>query len=175
MNKLYRTLDLYAAWLVEVDSYNSYGGIKNIIGIKLEYNGENLFYSILDNCIFRVLPQYDPTKNVLESFLGQVFVEIYEYQAPPLELKTIGMNLYEKIKKDYITRDELIMYKNYLFGHYSDLDYDLPRSEIDIDFKDSKAIEENIVDTVQQYEEHLGRTITFDINHIHGPNKKLLK
>ena len=47
MNKLYKTLDIYAAWLVEVDSqYNSLGGIKNIIGIKVTHNGEPiLFYS----------------------------------------------------------------------------------------------------------------------------------
>ena len=53
MNKLYKALDIYAAWLVEVDSqYNSLGGIKNVIGIKVTHNKEQLFYSILDDCFF---------------------------------------------------------------------------------------------------------------------------
>ena len=57
MNKLYKTLDIYTAWLVEVISqHNSLGGIKNIIGIKVTHNGEHLFYSILDDCFFHILP-----------------------------------------------------------------------------------------------------------------------
>lgn len=174
MNKLYRTLDLYTSWLVEVDSYNSYGGIKNILGVKVEYNGENLFYSILDNCFFRILPQYDPTRNVLERLQGRLFVEVYDYQNPPFEFKTLGMDLYEKIKREYITKKDLIAFKDFLRGHFSDLDYDLQKAETDIDFRKSKVVEKNIIDTVKQYEEKLGRPITFDSNHIYGPNKKKL-
>jgi len=171
MNKLYKTLDLYAAWLIEVGSYNSLAGIKNIIGVKVTHNGECLFYSILDNCFFRILPQNDPTKNTCENRQERLFVEIYEYQKPPYELKTLGMDLYRKIKKDSITKKEIIEYKKLLTGYFSDLDCDSLQLETNVDFEDSHTIEENIIDTVQEYEEKLGRPITYDRGHIYGPSK----
>ena len=174
MNRIYRTSDLYSANLLEIDSYDGYGGIKNIIGIKVEYRGKNLFYSILDDCFFRILPQYD-SEIGWRGFEGRLFVNIFEYQEPPVEIKTLGMDLHEKIKKEYITKTELISSKNLLRGYFSDLDYDLPRSEIDIDFENFKTVEENIIDTVQQYEEKLERPITYESDHIYGPNKRKYK
>lgn len=171
MNRIYKTSDLYSANLLSIDSYNSYGGIKNIIGIKVEYKEENLFYSILDDCFFRIFPQYD-FENGWRDFEGRLFVNIFEYQEQPMEFKTIGMDLQKKIQKESITKPELIASKKLLRGYFSDLDYDLPESEIDIDFKNVKAVEENVINTVQQYEERLERPITYDSDHIYGPNRK---
>ena len=164
MNKLYKTLDLYAAWLVEINSqYNSLSGIKNIIGIKVIYNGENLFYSILDDCFFYVFPHNISNENKWKNFNGRIFVQIYEYQKPPFEIKTFGMELYNYIKKDYITKQELIESKknmDWLFGYQSDFDCESLKMDTLVDYENLLTIEENIIDTIQKYEEKR-KTIMF--------------
>lgn len=175
MNKLYKALDIYAAWLVEVDSqYNSLGGIKNIIGIKVTHNGEQLFYSILDDCFFHILPQNDPTGDIRKDLHRKLFVQIYEYQKPPYEIKTFGMKLYDYINKDYVTKQEIMEIKknkDWLFGYQSDLSYESLKTDTTVDYENSLMIDENIIDTVRKYEEKEKRPITYDSTHIYGPNK----
>ena len=176
MNKLYRTLDLYAAWLVEVTP-ESRGGIKNIIGLKVQHKGENLFYSLLDDCFFRVFPSNDIYKYEHKGTQGCLLVEIYEYQAPPYELKTFGMELYNYIKKDYITKQELIEIKkdkDWLFGYQSDFSYKLLKTDTNVDYEDSLLIDDYIIDTVEEYEEKIKRPLSYEDDCIYGPSARKL-
>ena len=169
MNKLYKTLDIYTAWLVEVNSqHNTLGGIKNIIGIKVTHNGEQLFYSILDDCFFHILPQDYSTRDLYRK----LFVKIYEYLKPPFEYKTFGMKLYRYINKDYITKQEIIEIKKnkeWLFGYQSDFSYEALKTDTTVDYENPLTIEENIIDTVQEYEEKLKRPLSYESDHIYGP------
>ena len=56
MNKYYPTKEINCAWLLEMNQNRTMDGIKNIIGIIIEYNNEKLFYSILDDCFFIFFP-----------------------------------------------------------------------------------------------------------------------
>ena len=171
-NKLYKTISIYSAWLAESDKDNSLGGIKNIIGIKVKHNGNYLFYSILDDCFFRLLPPNDPTRDMWKELHGRLFVEIYEYIE--YYLKTFGMNLYNYIKKDYITKEEIIEIEkseDWLFGYQSDFSYELLKTDNTVDYENPLTIEENIIDTVTEYEEKQKRPITYDESHIYGPNR----
>lgn len=175
MNKLYKTLDIYSAWLIEVDSqYNSFSGIKNIIGIKVIHNGEHLFYSILDDCFFRILSQTDLTIDTCKDFHGRLFVQIDEYQKSTQEIKTFGLKLHDYINKDYVTKQEIMEIKKdqeWLFGYQSDFSYELLKTDTTVDYENPLMIDENIIDTVQKYEEKEKRPITYDSTHIYGPNK----
>ena len=97
MNKMYPTKKINSAWLVETDSYRSMGGIKNIIGITIEYNNELLFYSIFDDRFFRILPSKEKLATDWEKYSNQVFVEIYGI----VFNKTVGMELFERIQKEF--------------------------------------------------------------------------
>ena len=170
MNKLYKTLDIYAAWLLEIDTGGSKNGIKNIIGIKVTHNGEDLFYSILDDCFFRLLPPNDPTRDMWQELYGYLFVEIYEYIE--YYVKTFGMNLYNYIKKDYITKDEIIEIEKsgkWSDGYQSDFIYDSLNPFNKIDYENPKTVDENIIDTVQEYEKKLKRPISYEDDCIYGP------
>lgn len=54
----------------EIDSNKSMNGIKNIIGIKVTHKKEILFYSILDDCFFRIIPAYEELANNYENYAG---------------------------------------------------------------------------------------------------------
>ena len=173
MNKLYKTLDLYAAWLVEVDSQYHMGGIKNIIGLKVANKGENLFFSILDDCFFRILPQNDFDQDILENFYERLFVQVYEYHKPPYELKTFGMELYHYIHQDYITKQEIIEIKKnqaWLFGYQSDFCFPSLNTTVTVDYENPFTIEENIIDTVDEYEEKRKRPLSYESDCIYGPH-----
>ena len=183
MNKQYKTLNLYAAWLVEVDPQlnRNMGGIKNIIGVKTTYNGENLFFSLLDDCFFRVFPQNVSIKDMCKGLQRQLFVQIYEYRKPPYEFKTFGMELYDYTKKDYITKQEIIELKKdeeFLFGYQSDFSYKSLSTDTIVDYENSQTIKENIIDTVEEFEEKRQRPLSYENNCIYGPHhykRKILK
>ncbi len=173
MNKVYKTLDLYAAWLVEVHTHNSYTGIKNIIGLKVEHNSEDLFYSILDDCFFRILPKNDPSKNIWQNLQKRLFVEIYEYLPP--YLKTFGMETYERLKMPYLTKEDLINNKDKLtFGYFSDFDYENLKTSTLVDYECIETIDEYIIDTRDDYEEKLHRLIDYD-NRVEISTRRLKK
>ena len=175
MNKMYKTLDIYAASLVEVNSQdNSLGGIKNIIGIKVTHNGEPLFYSILDDCFFRILPQTNLTIDVCKDLHGRLFVKINESQKSLYGIKTFGMKLHDYINKDHVTKQEIMEIKKdqeWLFGYQSDFSYELLKTDTTVDYENPLMIDENIIDNVKKYEEKEKRPITYDNTHIYGPNK----
>ena len=169
------TLDICSAGLVDIDfKYNSPSGIKYIIGIKVIHNGEYLFYSILDDCFFRIFPSDIPDSKIWKDLRGRLFVRIYEYQEPPFEFKTFGMKLHDYINKDYVTKQEIIEIKKnqeWLFGYQSDFSYELLKTDTKVDYENSLTIDENIIDTVLEYEKKERRPITYDSTHIYGPNK----
>lgn len=151
MEKQYKTLELIDANLQEILKTKARAGYKNIIGILVDYKNEKLFYSILDDCFFRILPPYNPITDNWKQYIGKIFVELYE-------LKTFGMELYEKLKIDYITKQELIKNKKLItFGHYSDLEYENLNLETNVDYE--HPIEENIITTEEEYVRKLEHTI----------------
>ncbi|GEM_PF-4366518 len=167
MNKMYPTKKINSAWLVETDSYRSMGGIKNIIGITVEYNNELLFYSIFDDCFFRILPSKEKLATDWEKYSNQVFVEIYGI----VFNKTVGMELFERIQKEFLTKKEIFVNRDAITGHYSDLDYELIM-DTKVDYENYLTIAENIVNSEQDYREKKKRPITYDESHIYGPHKK---
>ena len=169
MNKYYPTKKINSAWLVETDSYRSMGGIKNIIGIIVEHNNERLFYSILDDCFFRVLPSREEGLNNSRKYYNRVFVEIYA--DGNLHMSHVGVELYEKLKADFLTKEEIIANKKLIRGYFSDFDYEI-NIDTKVDFENASTIDENIIDSVSDYKEKLGRPITYYEGHIYGPVKK---
>lgn len=172
MNKEYPTKKIDSAWLVEVCSDRTIGGIKNIIGIVVEHYNEELFYSIFDDCFFRILPfRILPPREELVNDWGKysnrVFVQVYGN----LFTKTVGLELFEQTQKDFLTIEELIANKNFMSGHYSDLDYGL-KIDTKVDYENYLTIDENIIDSELDYREKLKRPITYDEGHIYGPQKK---
>lgn len=162
MNKVYSTRDIIGGNLQEMFDNRGRCGIKNAIGLIAYYNDEKLFYSILDDCFFRILPEFNPRTDNYKGLSGHLFVELYEYQAPPYEIKTFGMQLYDFLKKDSVTKEEIIKNKgNYLWGYYSDLDYDLLKTETDVDYEDNSIIKDYIMDTELEYEQKLNRPIMY--------------
>lgn len=81
-------------------------GIKNIIGIVVEYNNENLFYSILDDCFFKIVSFNEKLADNKGKYLNKIFDEVYDgdsqYMTP------IWKDLYEKTKKEFLTKKEKI-------------------------------------------------------------------
>lgn len=169
MNKYYPTKKINSAWLVETDSYRSMGGIKNIIGIIVEHNNERLFYSILDDCFFRVLPSREEGLDNSSKYYNRVFVEIYADGNS--HMSPVGVELYEKLKADFLTKEEIIANKKFIRGYFSDFDYEI-NIDTKVDFENASTIDENIIDSVSDYKEKLGRPITYDEGHIYGPVKK---
>lgn len=162
MNKYYPTKQINSAWLMEID-----GGIKNIIGIIVKHKNENLFYSILDDCFFRMLSSYEERANNREKYLDKIFVEIYDnhYMTPTWK------KLYEETKKDFLTKEEIIANKNLIPGYYSDFDYEL-EMDTKVDYTNFSTIDENIINSVAEYRKKRKRPITYDETHIYGPIKK---
>lgn len=165
MNKYYPTKQINSAWLMEID-----GGIKNIIGIAVKHNNEDLFYSILDDCFFRILPPKEELANNKAKYLGKIFVAIYcdennHYMIPTWK------KLYEKTKKEFLTKEEIIANHTLICGYYSDFDYEL---EMDnkVDYTNPSTIDENIINSESEYRAKMGRPITYDEDHIYGPIKK---
>ena len=164
MNKYYPTKKINSAWLVETDSDRSIGGIKNVIGIIVEHNNERLFYSILDDCFFKVLPSGE------ERFdFNRVFVEIYTDNN--LRMQSVGIQLYEILNTDFLTKEEIVANKEFIRGYFSDFDYEI-NLDTKVDFENASTIDENVIDSVSDYEAKLERPITYDESHIYGPYKK---
>ena len=131
---------------------------------------ENLFYSILDDCFFRIIPQTNLTIDTCKDLHGRLFVQIYEYRKSSYEIKTFGMKLYDYINKDYVTKQEIMEIKkdkDGLFGYQSDFSYELLKTDTTVDYENPLTTDENIIDTVQKYEEKEKRPITY----IYGHNK----
>lgn len=169
MNKYYPTKKIDSAWLVEIDSYRSMVGIKNIIGIVVEHNSERLFYSILDDCFFKILPSREERLDNSNKYTNRVFVEIYadgnSYMTP------LGIQLYERLKTDFLTKEEIIANKKLIMGYFSDFDYEI-NIDTKVDFENASTIAENVIDSVSDYKAKLVRPITYDESHIYGPVKK---
>lgn len=164
MNKYYPTKKINCAWLVEVDSDRSMGGIKNVIGIIVEHNNERLFYSILDDCFFKVLHSREERLD-----FNRVFVEIYNDDN--LCIQSVGIQLHERLKTDFLTKEEIVVNKKFIRGYFSDFDYEI-NLDSKVDFENASTIDENVIDSVSDYEAKLGRPITYDESHIYGPHKK---
>ena len=164
MNKYYPTKKINSAWLVETDSYRTMGGIKNVIGVIVEHNSERLFYSILDDCFFKVLPSREERFDNLNKYSNKVFVEIYR-------MSPVGIQFFERLKKYFLTKEEIIANKRFISGYFSDFDYEI-NLDTKLDFENVSTIDENIIDSVSDYEAKLERPITYDECHIYGPHKK---
>lgn len=173
MNKKYHTLSIIGANLSKIQSDTSRAGYKNIIGIVVKHNEEELFYSILDDCFFRILPSFN---NNYKQYSDCIFVEVYNYIEPPFEFKTVGMYLYDELKKEYITKEEIINNYKCIMGYYSDFDYDKIKNDNKVNYLNKLTIEDNIIDTELEYEEKLKRPIihTYGMRKI-SSNKKLMK
>lgn len=165
MNKYYPIKEVKSAWLMEIYSDRSICGIKNILGITVTYHSENLFYSILDDCFFRILPfstfpPYDAQEQI-DFYLkhpNQVFVEIYKNND---SISPVWLGLYDKFKKDFLTKEELIASSDIIPGYYSDFDYIL-ETETGLDYKDESVMSENIVCSEVEYLQKKGRPIAYD-------------
>lgn len=169
MNKLFPTKQITSAWLAEITPERTISGIKNIIGIKLKYNEKEIFYSIFDECFFKIMPPSQNESDFFEKNANKVFVS--PHFENNLGLNPLGMNLFEKLKKDFITKEELLANKKNLMGYYSDLDYE---QSIDnrINYEEESTIKENIITSVDEYSEKLSKTITLNPNQLYGPSKK---
>lgn len=162
MNKKYPTRNIVDGNLQEMFGNKGRCGIKNVIGLIVYFNNETLFYSILDDCFFRILPKFNPEKDNYKDLVGQLFIEPYKYQAPPYELKTFGMKLYDYLKKDFVTKEEIIKNKEkLLWGYYSDFDYEFLKTKTDVDYEDESAINDYIIETELEYEQKLDRPIAY--------------
>lgn len=170
MNKLYPTKEISSAWLVETDSYSEMNGIKNIIGITINYDNDLLFYSIFDDCFFRVLPSFNKLATEGEKNFKQVFAETY---SAPFN-NAAGMALFLQTKKAFLSIEEILANKDAIRGYYSDLDYGLS-FETKVDYENSSTIDENVINSVRDYTEKKKRPITYDKTHILGPQKTIKK
>ena len=77
MNKYYPTKELVAGWLTEAGTDRRLGGIKNIIGLVVKHNDEEFFYSILDDCFFKILPSKQERISKNDIYTNKLFVEVY--------------------------------------------------------------------------------------------------
>lgn len=170
MNKYYPTKELVAGWLTEAGTDRRLGGIKNIIGLVVKHNDEEFFYSILDDCFFKILPSKQERISNNDIYTNKLFVEVYGI------LQSVGEVFYKKIKTDFITKDEIIKYRSLIVGYYSDFDY-IDKLEIDtkVDYEDNLAFDRYIISSEPEYREKQGRPITYDEKCIYGPvkNRKL--
>ena len=163
MDKYYNTKEIRSGWLFDVSvNGRSYGGIKNVIGIIVNHNNEKLFYSIFDDCYFRIAEIHKSIDHLLNCD-NEIFVNVYDANA----MMPVGLSLYEKIRKDKITKEELVGYKDYITGYYSDLDYNNINNVTDNENRD--LIDEYTITTIEEYMEKLNRFITYNQSHINGP------
>ena len=172
MNKYYPTKELVGGWLIEANTSRTLGGIKNIIGIIVKYNDEELFYSIFDDCFFRLLPSKE---ELIYNNDNQLFVKVYK-AIPRFGYLTIGDTLYKETNLDFLTKDDIIKYKSVISGYYSDLDYiDKLETDTKVDYENPLEFGNFIISTEPEYRAKQGRFIIFDENCIYGPikNKKL--
>lgn len=172
MNKYYPTKEINYAWLLEMNQNRTMDGIKNIIGIIIEYNNEKLFYSILDDCFFKTLPSSEERINNFEKYANRIFVEVDDINNP--YITPIGVGLYKRLGKEFLTKEEIIANRQFIRGYYSDFGHDI-YADNNVDYNNSSAINEKIINSVSEYEQKLGRPITYDENHIYGPKKTLRK
>lgn len=169
MNKYYPVKQINSAWLVEVRAGSTIVGIKNIMGIVVKHDNDNLFYSILDDCFFRILFFDEDLTNNMEKYSNRIFAIIaseYKHYMP-----SIWKKLYEKVKRNFLTKEEIIANKNFITGHYSDFGYEL-ETDTKVDYENFSTIGENTISSEPEYKERMGRPITYDENHIYGPIKK---
>lgn len=172
MNKYYPTKELVGGWLIEANTARTLGGIKNIIGIIVRYNDKELFYSIFDDCFFRLLPSKEELIYNNEIYSNQLFVEVYT-AIPDFGYLTIGDNLYKKTNTDFLTKDDIIKYKSFISGHYADLDYvDKLGTDTKVDYENPSEFDNFIIRTEPEYRAKQGRFITFEEDCISGPIKK---
>ncbi len=171
MNKYYPTKKIDSAWLVEVCSDKTIGGIKNIIGITVDYSNEKLFYSIFDDCFFRVLPSKEELDKNYESYYSKIYVEVYDKDNQ--YMKSTATQLYEGVQKDFLTKEEITANIKFIAGYFSDLDYELEMST-QVDYENPSTIDENIITSEPEYRMKKKRPITYDKGHIYGPKSELL-
>lgn len=171
MNKYYQTKNIYSAGLLEIQNEAIHiCGIKNVMGVIVYHNNEELFYSILDDCFFRILPSREDLIANWKQYNKSLFVELYDRDYT--SIKTLGTKLYEKLSKDSLTKEEIIANKEIVFlsGYFSDLDHEL-KTTTDVNYEDSSTISENIIVSEPHYRKKLGRTITYDPGHIYSKVK----
>lgn len=174
MNKLYPVKQIYSAHLQEVCPNNSRSGIKNIIGLIVVFNEEELFYSIFDDCFFRLLPSQEELTNNREQYSNRIFVDIYGRNTSCT--KSLGEELYERLQIEYISKNDIRKNRKILFGYFSDLDYDLLKTETDVDYEDNLIIKDFIIDTELEYEQKLDRPIMYtDGTRTPSATKRLIK
>lgn len=159
MNKLYPVKKLYSANLQKVCSDNSREGLKNIIGLIISYNGEEYFYSILDDCIFKLLPKLDEISNNYEKYSNKLFVDVYARNTS--YMKSFGIELYDRLQTDFITKKQLIKSKSILIGYFSDLDYDDLKTDTNLDYENITIITDYLIETELEYEQKLDRPIMY--------------
>ena len=167
MNKYYSTKELVGGWLTEVTTERTLGGIKNIIGIIVRHNGTELFYSILDDCFFRLLPSKEELIHNDDIYSNQLFVEVYI--AIPDFCLTLGDKLYKQISTEFITKNDIIKYRSLISGHYADLDY-VDKLDLDtkVDYEDDSEFDKHIISSEPEYREKQGRIITYEEACIYG-------
>lgn len=159
MSKLYPVKQLYSAWLQEVCPGNSRSGIKNIIGLIVVFDNEEIFYSILDDCFFRLLPSQDELINNREQYSNRIFVEIHGRDTS--YMKSLGLELYERLQTEFISKNDIKNNRVFLWGYFSDLDYDLLKTETEVDYEDNSIIKDYIIDTELEYEQRMNRPIMY--------------
>ena len=174
MNKLYPLKQLYSANLQKICSGNSRCGLKNVIGLIIFFNGEEYFYSIFDDCFFRLLPTQDEITNNLKKYVNKLFVDVYDRNTS--YMKSFGIELYERLQTDVITKLQILENKSVLRGYFSDLDYDALKTDTDVDYENASMIFDNIIETELEYEQKLDRPIMYT-DGIRPPcaTKKLIK
>lgn len=143
MNKLYPVKQLYSANLQDICTGNSRTGIKNVIGLTIFFNGEEYFYSIFDDCYFRLLPTQDEITNNPEKYVNKLFVDVYARNTS--YMKSFGIDLYERLQIDVITKLEILENKSVLRGYFSDLDYNALKTDTDVDYENPSMIFDNII------------------------------
>lgn len=93
------------------------------LGIVVQYNNERLFYSILDDCFFRILSSSEEHVNDLDKYANRIFTRIYADGNS--HIMPIGIELHKRLKTDFLTKEEIITNKKLITGYYSDFNYKL--------------------------------------------------
>lgn len=179
MNKIYDVKKIEHAWLYETRNDKSISGVKNIIGIRIKYNGRDLFYSIIDDCFFRVLSEEEREilRHSSDSLLlkmydlvfdNELFVEPYSYKKifeTDSELSPYGDQLLDNFGKTQITKDDIIDNPNILIDHFSDLEFPnrLVR-ETFVDFENFNDCMPHLITTEEAYVLKRKRPIAFERN-----------
>lgn len=144
---------LILAQLMESYEYGTFWGIKNMIGVIVEFSNKKYFYSIFDDCFFNIGP--------LESSNWKVN-ELFAY---PLD-KKYGKELKESWKDDginidLISKEELIDSKTMLTGYFSDLDYEDLKRTTDVEDLNFAFLNKYLIRTEIEYEEILDRPVSY--------------